>query len=341
MLTHNTIRKYTLAVLDTFNNLKIEYPVTTNGVQGLTIKDIPIKYSSREKLNLFDEVEEKHLLSGNYNVLPRTTVALTTVVKNTERQPNKYNKIASTNFGDFTFNAVAYDFSFDMSIMCRGMNEASSIIEQITTRFNPTYTVLINEIPNQVKPTSVPIQLLDIGVETQEYDELSQDIVTVAVGLMLKGNFYSPILQIDKIKNVNMFLNLWHTSIKNEYNRAKLYDYDVNDSILDPNPTTYDLVDTEGQFGNIVPEITAIVSDDTVAIGSTISLKAVFNDYDNKIDELTFNWNVDGNTTLTSDKENAELIGTSVEVVTVQCMIIDVHSNTSNLFTKTISITQP
>jgi len=320
-------------MLETFNGLRVEY----KDGDTYKYKKIPIKYSTREKLNLFDEVEEQNLLSGNYNVLPRTTIALTTIVKNMERQSNKFNKIVSTEFGEFMFNAVAYDFTYDMSIMCRGMNEASMVIEQITSRFNPTYTVLINEISGVDVPTSVPIMLLDVGIEGQEYDELSNDIITVSIGLMLKGNFYAPIENMEKIKHVDMFLNMWHHDIKNEYNRAKLYKYDVIDSVLQPTPEEHVLVRDDGEFTHVDPVIIDIIAEDG-EVNEEIPVKCEVTDYDNKMPELEFIWSSTGNTRIEGTGYKVTLTGQDTEIVEIKCIVVDVHGNRSNMFIKTISI---
>jgi len=338
MLIHNTIRKYTLGMLETFNGLKVEYAVENdNGTPEYKYKNIPIKYSTREKINLLDETDEQNLLSGNHNVLPRTSIALTSIVKNNERQSNKFNKIATTDFGEFMFNAVAYDFSFDMTIMCRGMNEASMIIEQITSRFNPTYTLLINEIPNQVTPTSVPLQLLDVGIEGLEYEELSANVIQVAVGFMLKGNFYSPIEEMAKIKNVDMYMNFWHHSTANDYNRAKLYEYDVTNTILQPDPKEFDLVTVDGEFGQIPPQITDIECADG-SVDEEIQAVCKFIDHDNKYDELQFIWSVTGNAEIVGNGDEVIVIGHSTETLELKCMILDVHNNNSNMFIKQVTI---
>ena len=58
MLIHNTIRRYRLAMLETFNGLKVEYSVPkSDGTPEYRYKNIPIKYSSREKLNQLDEAD--------------------------------------------------------------------------------------------------------------------------------------------------------------------------------------------------------------------------------------------------------------------------------------------
>jgi len=337
ILVHSSIRKYTLALLETFSGLKVEYQTKDKtGNPIYKYKDIPIKYSTREKLNLLDEVDEKNIISGNYNVLPRTSLALSTITKNNERQSNKFNKIATTDFGEFFFNAVSYDFAYDMSIMCRGMNEASMIIEQIASRFRPNYTVLINEIPNQVKPTSVPIQILDIALEASDYDEISTNVITINVGLNLKGNFYSPLQQMEKIKNIKMYLNMWYHSIANDYSRAKLYDFDVTNDIVQP-PIEHELVDDAGQFGKVVPVILDIECND----GNTnenIPATCVFTDYDAKESEISFIWNVTGSAKIIGTGKTISIVDSNTEIVELSCSILDVYNNTSNVFIKKVTI---
>jgi len=353
---HHSIRKYTLAMLETFNGLFVEIEDKNQDNENIyKYKQIPIKYKSREKLNLFDEIEEKNLLSGNYNVLPRTSLALVSIIKNNERQSNKFCKIATTNFGEFLYNAVSYDFSYDMSVMCRGMNEASNIIEQIASKFNPTYTLLINEIPNQITPTSCPIQLIELTMEDTEYEELSTNIVIVTASFILKGNFYEPVREMKKIKHYKMFLNMWHHSIENEMNRAKLYDFDVIDSIPEDIGEDYDLTDIEGQFGNIQPVITDIITSDpldedvpmtdTIQVNEELGLICELHDYDNKWSELFYTWDVNGSAII-YDNPNSEITdgsrkilkGNATETIEVKCIVQDVHGNSSNMFIKQITV---
>ena len=338
ILIHSTIRKYTLAMLETFNGIKVEYEVKNkNGTPEYKYRNVPIKYSTREKLSLLSEVDEKNLISGNYNILPRTSLALSTITKNSERQSNKYNKIATTDFGDFLFNAVSYDFAYDMAIMCRGMNEASMIIEQVASRFNPNYTILINEIPNQVTPTSVPLQILDIGIETTDYDALSSDIITVNIGFNLKGNFYQPIDKMEKIKNVSMYMNFWYHSVANDYNRAKLYKYDVTDDILQPKPKEFNLVDDAGEFVTKAPVVVDIECKGG-SVNEKIPAICKWVDNDSKYSELSFIWNVSGNAKVIGSGSEIQLIGKNTETVELRCAILDIYNNSSNVFIKKVTI---
>ena len=126
------------------------------------------------------------------------------MVRQEARITNKFVKLNTSN-GEFTFNAMPYEFAFELELQCRGMNEASMIIEQIASKFNPNYTLRINEVPNQIEPTTVHVQLLDIAMVAEEYEDISVNLVTVSAGLSLKGNFYPPIQEMEKIENVYNF----------------------------------------------------------------------------------------------------------------------------------------
>lgn len=330
---HNSIRKYTLAMLETFNGLKVEF--TKDG--EIKQRNVPIKYANREKINLLNETEQNNLLNGNYNFLPRSSLSLVGIIRNLERQTNKFVKIATTDFGEFIFNATSFDFNFDLNIMCRGMNEASMIVEQIASRFNPNYTVLINEIPNQAKPTSVPVQLLEISIEPEEYEEMSTNICIVRASFYIKGNFYQPVEIKEKIKHFDIFLNMWHHSVENDYNRAKKYEFDVEDGIPSLSDTI-DLVDSEGQFGKIEPKILDIIGPDSISTDTEVEFVCQWNDADNKVTELYFDWGIHGTATLDEFDDKVKVIATSQEIIELSCIITDVHNNTSNLFTKQITV---
>lgn len=77
--------------------------------------------------------------------------------------------------------------------MCRGMNEASQLIESVQTRFNPTLEIDIWEAQNQSEQTRVPVRLLDISLDQGEYLEDSVNIITIDCTLSIFGNLYQPV----------------------------------------------------------------------------------------------------------------------------------------------------
>ena len=89
MFYHNTIRKYTLALLDFFKNLEVQYK---NENEEIITKNIPIHYKMKEKEFLLDK-SQKQIFTGNTNIIPRGLLELTSLTPSTDRQTSKYNKI--------------------------------------------------------------------------------------------------------------------------------------------------------------------------------------------------------------------------------------------------------
>jgi len=336
MIYMNTLRKYTLAVLSTFNELTVEYKDSSNVDQT---RKIPIKYSSREKSKLLDEHETSQILSGNYDVLPRANVALSTVTSTPERNTNRFNKInVNKTTGEFQYNSVAYEFVYDMTILCRGMNEASQIIEQIATKFNPTYTLLINETPNSTA-TTIPLNLLEIGLEQEEYEETSTNLVSLAVGLALKGQFYPPVNKMPVVNNIEVFMSEWYSDQTNEYNRAVKFDF--VDNGVKAIVTKSDLL-VDSQYGKIAPVISDIISIDgldSTIIGTDYNLEVIFSDLDNKLsDGFIYVWSVSTGATISTGTSNVIFNSSAIGTFTVSCIITDVHGNNSGIFNKNITV---
>lgn len=200
---HNSIRKYTGALLETFNAFEIQYKTTT----GELNKKIPIVYAVREKGQILDPYTYSQLTEGNYNILPRANLSLVAITKADNRVQNRNHKINTFRDDEqlqYSFNSVPYEFSYSLSFHCRGMNEAAMIIEQIAPMFNPTVEIDIWDALNLDVPTRIPVRLLDISLEPSPYDELSSNIITLECGISLMGNLYQPIKSYGRIKEFEM-----------------------------------------------------------------------------------------------------------------------------------------
>lgn len=320
MLHHGTIKKYVASLLDIFGNLEIQYTKSTGAI---ITKNIPIRYSTKEKSKIFDEYTTEQIKSGNTNVLPRASLSLSSMIRGTARTTNKnvkLNTVQNENNFEFVYNSVPYDFTFELVVQCRGMNEALMIVEQVVPLFNPIYNIDIFDVPNLSEPTRVPISLLDISIEDAEYDEFSSNIFNVNLGLELKGNIYPPIKTIERIKEFKMYIN---EQKDNEFTRKTLLSANVIDSELDNIKTNVLL--------NNKPTIIDLVGD-VVIVGDT-NLQVIYEDLDNKFDELTFTWDViTGDATIVGEKDNAILtVNSSISDIEVQITITDIHGNYSSL----------
>lgn len=321
---HSTIRKYTAALLDFFNGIEVQYK---NSVGNIVSKSVPIVYTSREKSRVLEGKTAEQLSSGNYNVLPRANLSLSTLMKSDQRVKNKnlkINTVANADTFDYMYNSVPYEFTFELAVMCRGMNEASMIIEQIAPKFNPTVNIDIWDASNLNEPTRVPVKLLDIGIETEEYESLSSNIVTVSFGLSLTGNLYQPINSIQRIKDFRIYLNQQDGGY---FSKKSILGWDVGNNGVPINGTV-----TIAENNNLYPPtIIDIVSIGIVGLG-TNNISVIYDDKDNKLSELTFSWIViQGNASIASALDNAVLTVNAPGNIEVQVTITDVFGNFASL----------
>lgn len=223
---HGSIRKYTAALLEAFNSIEIQYKMS-NG--DAVLREVPLKYSSQEKSKILDEYTAEQLHSGNYNVLPRASLALVSMNKAENRVTNKNNKIGSFKTDDsleFMFNSVPYEFTYELIVQCRGMNEATQIIEQIAPKFNPIVNIDVWDANNLDEPTRIPVRLTDISMESDAYDELSINLTTVTFSISLMGNLYPPIKSMPRIQEFKMYFD--RITSDSERVRSEMLEWDTD-----------------------------------------------------------------------------------------------------------------
>lgn len=314
---HNTIRTYTGALLNLFNDLEVQYK---NSAGEVTSRNIPVRFASREKSKILDEYTMEQLTSGNFNVLPRASLSWSSLMRSEQRTTNKNLKIntkANEDTFEFLYNSVPYEFTYELSIICRGMNEATMIIEQVASRFNPIVNIDVYDATNLDEPTRIPVQLLDIGITPDEYEEISSNIVTISFGLSLKGNIYPPIKTIDRIKDFKIFIS------------ENKEDKQIKKSVL-----SYEVKDSEAQnekiffpeLGNTYPRIIEIIGSNIVQGNNEIL--AIWEDDDSTIRELTFEWFVlSGDALITGDADIAILNISSPGEIEILLKITDENGN--------------
>lgn len=327
MYHHGTIRKYTAALLDLFNGIEVQH----DDSNGNTItKSIPLKYSSREKATIFDEYTSEQLLSGNYSILPRASLSLVTMTKADQRVTNKNVKIAKVQTSDsfeYMYNSVPYEFTFELNVQCRGMNEASQIIEQIATKFNPTVNIDVWDASNLDEPTRVPVKLLDISFEQEAYEDLSSNIVSLSFGISIMGNLYPAIKTVERIKDFKMYVNQQDGDF---FSKKSILGWDVSttDGTLS-NETITEVTDVT----TFPPNIISIVPDGPIVIGPN-TFTVIYDDKDNKLSELNFAWTVlSGPAVASGNLDTAQVQITASGTIELQCTITDVFGNYNSLST--------
>ena len=206
MYLHNTIRAYTLALLNFFNEISIQY---TNSNGDILTVNVPIHYKNVEKSTLIN-MTEKQILSGNMNVIPRAYLELTSLSKDADRQTPKFNKISRFRNGEkqeFAYQSVPYTFEYNVVILCRGMNEVAQLIEEVCPKFNSNISIDIYDRKNIEEPYRAPIQLTSVDFEIDEFEELSSNLARLTFGLTLYGFLHEPIQEYAQVLkyNVNLY----------------------------------------------------------------------------------------------------------------------------------------
>ena len=320
---HGTIRTYTGAILDLFNDLEVQYK---NSKGEISSRNVPVRFSSREKSSILDEHTVEQISSGNYNVLPRANLLWSAIVKSDNRTTNKHVKVntkANEDNFEFLYNSVPYELMFELAIVCRGMNEATMIIEQIAAKFNPIVNIDVYDAVNLNKPTRIPVTLLDIGISTDGYEELSSNIISISCGLSVKGNIFPPIKTIERIKEFKMIISDIPGNAENinqEHYKKIVFDSEIIDKKVQNLEMSYvDYIDTH-------PKIIDIVGDN-VNIGSN-DILAIWEDIDSTIRELIFEWNIiSGDATISADKDKAKLFVSEAGDIEVILKITDENGN--------------
>lgn len=363
---HSIIKKYTLALLSTFNGVEIQRKLTSGNYSS---NFVPITFGVNQKSQILDAYETKELLNGNYNVLPRMSLIFNSLTYASERASSKFNKInkhlinenGEDSILQYQYNRIPYDFSFTIFAKCNTMNEATMIAEQIISYFNPVYYLKLNEIPLQSEPTSIPLLLNDVSFDYEEVSEISSDVVTLTFDLTLKGNIYPAIKDQEKIKEIRIYNGLWQ---KDEYQRASEAKWEKSlDYVTESNPHgikrfLFNFTDGEDgeTIGKFVPMIESIIGEEVVDLSlnasSTYLVKLVDEKNDNKMSELNFIYNIVPD--ISSPFQNANDIGTlsadkdRVLFTTnltsghgdisfkIQCICTDIHSQISDPFYKNI-----
>lgn len=230
----SSIRNYTLALLNSFNNVKFWVEQETEGEREYTI---PISFGNYEKAQTLQDLDETQIKSGNYNYLPRLVLSFEGMSKAPERQTNKFQKLMKKIYDpetgrptlDVSYNSLAYDFHFTLLAQTRGLTIASQVVEEVLIKFNPSLNLMIKEFPIFEDLTETQIKISDPAFEIlDEFAEEEVNIMTVTFDITLRGNIYSPIEIKGPIETVKMFTHIWDEKDHEDSKLASYYRFDVS-----------------------------------------------------------------------------------------------------------------
>jgi hypothetical protein len=369
--SHNIIKKYTTGLLDTFNNLTVERTMSNNTKSYITV---PITYGSRDKAFVMSQMDIEQFLTNNYNVLPRMALSLTSINKRSKNDTNKLQTINKINrvVGDktitFQYNAVAYNFNYELAIAARSMIELSMILEQILPHFNPTHNLRIMELDIQEEPTTIPVGIVstELDVQTNIHQDDDIRIAGATIMLELRGNVYQPFTDAAMIDNVRLYFNTWNDTTIADTKRNIKYEFDVDNTTNNMIPSTLFKTDwveannvgknAPGNWYLIAQDGTAILNQEgipvlspntmfisgnnTMEISSTSQYKINFMDVDDETGFI-YLWNIlSGNAIISQNNVNPVTITSSANagVILLQAQVVDKDGNASAYTTKNIIV---
>ena len=206
---HQTLKKYTLAMLKAFNNIRIPY----YNESGVIVKEVhvPIVFGNSDKCFKLD-LPTKVMKQGNNYTLPRMALNFNSLTKASQRNTSKFSKITLPSKDKkqtiFSFNSVPYDFGYTIYIASRTLTEMMLLVETIAPLFRPTYTIPVYEIDIQPEPTNILVELTDLSLEIPE--EIPDDetrIIKTTISLILRGNLYLPTKDEKTISKIRLYMD--------------------------------------------------------------------------------------------------------------------------------------
>ena len=199
---HQSIKKYIVALSHIFNNIHIQRSTS----EGTLIKDVKIPLSYGQKQKLFNILERNTTIDRRIDTfLPRIDFEMTGLTPDPTRQKNVVREIDVANGNDFnsTFNGVAYNFNFEVNLICKYLDDMYQALEQILSLTTPDYQNLtVSLIPSLGISHNVKVVLND--VQTEVNTDMGEDdfrSCEATLDFTLQGYLYKPIATDGKVIN--------------------------------------------------------------------------------------------------------------------------------------------
>lgn len=212
---YNTIKKYIVAFGSLFNDIH----VIRTDKNGIMVKDIKVPITFADKSKVAYQINSIHSRANEEypigSILPRISYNLNNSIEyDSARALNPLLQRAKTIRGGYSSDSDIsvgrpFNFSFQLSIWTKYLDDMFQIIEQVLTFFHPDYHVTIKEIPELNIETSIPIvfQSCSPNIEN-EFEEQGQRVIKFDIDFVMKGWLYPPIKSNDIINNIQFnFLN--------------------------------------------------------------------------------------------------------------------------------------
>lgn len=194
---HSTLKKLVSGFGKLFSNIYV-VRVNSNSTEKERIK-VPLAYGPAEKY--LPRVDEDPTLDRGYAIkLPRMSFEIKSVQYDNTRKLNTIKKNVQPVEDDpgtvlRQYQGVPYEIQIDLSILCKYIDDANQIVEQILPWFTPAYTITLNSIPEMNYQDDVPVVLTAVNLaDNYEDDWKNRRDVIWTLSFSLKTMFYGPVV---------------------------------------------------------------------------------------------------------------------------------------------------
>lgn len=246
----STIKKYTKALLDSFNDILVAR-------SNSKYHKVPITFAAKDPSYVLSEAETESLLTGNLNIFPRMSLALETLEPlNTNRGLNRidYTKTGKS----FIYNSFGIELNYVVIVEARSMTELTEILEQILPFFTPTLNLRIDELDGLQEPTSIKVELTTVDIDLPIPENNDIRVCMGTIRLKLHGNLYPRISEPSLIEHIkinmgmnNMVVSTMHSNIEHGLIEANSYFKPIDIIALENL-----IVTTENKNNEIIAKIT-------------------------------------------------------------------------------------
>ena len=191
---HRLIRTYTVCFANIFNSIHVvRFDQQGNEVER---EKVPMAYGPKNKY-LYRNEQNPDLNEKFAIKLPRISFELVEMKYDSARKTASTQKLVGNTIANgsksYQYNAVPYEFLFDVNIMAKNTDEALQMVEQILPFFTPDYTMTVNAIPELNHKLDIPITLESITLADNWATDFKErrDIIW-NLTFVLKGFLYAP-----------------------------------------------------------------------------------------------------------------------------------------------------
>ena len=202
---NKSVRYLTVAFGSLFNNIYVQR-TDSSGTEVERIR-VPLGYGPKEKwIRRIKEYSDLGDTTQTQMTLPRMAFEMTDASYASVRKKNTLQKkvIADSDNEKISYSyvEVPYDFSFNLSVLVKFMEDGLQIIEQILPYFTPEFTVTIN-INDVNQRVDVPIVLNDMSiVEEYEGDFDARRLISFDMSFTAKSYVFGPVKTSGLIQTV-------------------------------------------------------------------------------------------------------------------------------------------